>query len=229
MIQFNLLPDVKLEYIRAERMKRMVMTIAILIATAAVVISIGLYVLVNVVQKGHLANLDKDIKRDSAKLKSTPNLDKILTVQNQLVSLPTLHQKKPNSSRFIGYLAQLTPAEAHVSQTNLDFSTNTVTLDGTAKSLEIVNKFVDTLKFTKYTAGDGTEQKPAFSAVVMTSFGVDEKGATYQLSFTFDPLVFDNTKTVTLVTPKIVSTRSATEKPTDLFQPSTQNNGQTGQ
>ncbi len=218
MIQFNLLPDVKLEYIRARRMKRMVVGLAMIASAVSLALFIGLFVIVNVVQKQHISNLTKDIEEGVAKLQEIPEIDKVLTIQNQLGSLTTLHEDKPATSRTLGYLGQLTPNKASIATTEVDFEAGTITLTGTADSLVTVNKFADTLKFTTYTVGDGTEQKSAFSEVVLTSFGVDDDGANYELSFKFDPEIFKNTQEVKLSVPNIVSTRSQTEKPTDLFQ-----------
>lgn len=218
MIQFNLLPDVKLEYIKARRSKRMVLMIATGVTGASLLIFIGMFMVVNVLQPKHISDLNKDIAKDTATLKAIPDVNKILTVQNQLTSLTALHDQKPISSRTITYLEQLTPAKATIGDTKVDFAAHTITLTGGADALSTVNKFVDTLKFTDYTVAGQTDAKRAFSDVVLTSFSTGEKGVTYQLSFSFDPVIFDGTKQVTLVVPKIISTRSETEKPSDVFQ-----------
>lgn len=224
-VQFNLLPDVKLEYIKARRMKRMVMGVSVIVAGITLAIFIGLFLLVNVVQKSHIANLNSDIEQKSSELQSKPDIDKIITIQNQLNSLTALHENKPQASRTIKYLTLLTPSEATVSQVTVSFEEDTMTIDGDANKLETVNKFADTLKFTTYKVeGSDTEPQNAFSEVVLESFGVTEEGATYQLSMKFNPEIFDNTKKVELIVPDIISTRSQTEKPEDLFQSSGESN-----
>ena len=219
MIQFNLLPDVKVEYIKARRSKRMVLMISIGIASVSLLFFIGLFSVVNILQTKRISDLSKDIKKDTATLQAIPNLDKILTVQNQLSSLTALHDQKPTTSRLFDYLVKLTPAQATISSVKLDFPAgNTLNITGNADALSTVNKYVDTLKFTTYTIDDQTEAKKAFSDVVLTSFSTGEKGVSYQISMVFDPIIFDGTKKVTLVVPRIISTRSETEKPADLFQ-----------
>lgn len=215
MIQFNLLPEVKLEYIRASRTKRLVMTIAVLAGAASLSIMAILLMTVFVFQKQHMNNVTSDIKKYSSDLKSTQDLDKILTIQNQLNSLSSIHVTKPDVTRIIPYVKQVTPAAASISSLNVDFGTNTMTITGTADTLVTVNKYVDTLKFTHYSNGDNSPE--AFSDVVLTSFGRAEKGASYTISLTFDPIIFDNTKTIALTVPNIISTRSTTEKPSVLF------------
>lgn len=219
MIQFNLLPDVKLEYIKARRSKRMVLLTATGVTAVSLLFFVGLFLVVNVLQTKHINDLNNDIKKHTATLQSIPNLDKILTVQNQLGSLTTLHEQKPITSRMITYLGQLTPAQATISNVNLDYTASTINITGAADALSTVNKFVDTLKFTTYTV-DGSTPKKAFSNVVLTSFATADKGVTYQITMSFDPVIFDGTKDVKLVVPKIISTRSETEKPSDLFQQS---------
>lgn len=220
MIQFNLLPDVKLEYIKAKRTKHMVTLVAGAVTALAVFIFVLLFIVVNVVQKQHIANLDKDIQEDISYLQQVPDLAKVLTVQNQLAALPELHNQKPKVSRLYNYLIQLTPSKASIAEIQVDFAANTMTISGSANKLQTVNKFVDTLKFTEYQ----TDQtiKP-FTNVVLTDFAVSEddtsgKKATYQIDLTFDPIIFNGTVDGSLQVPKIISTRSITEKPSDLFE-----------
>ncbi|MCA9333450.1 hypothetical protein KC963_00195 [Candidatus Saccharibacteria bacterium] len=228
MIQFNLLPDVKIEYIHAERVKRSVILVASIVAGVAFAIFLMLFISVNFLQKQHLNNLNKDIARDTAQLQAIPDIDKILTVQNQLNSLTSLHEAVPATSRLMPYLGQVTPAQASISDVEVDFTANTMKISGSTDSLVTVNKFIDTLKFTTYTTNLDSEPKNAFTNVVLSSFAVDEDSVTYQISLQFDPQIFNNTVQVTLNVPKTVTTRSETEKPSDLFQAPTQTNG-TGQ
>lgn len=218
MIQFNLLPDVKLEYIRTSRTKRLVMTIAVLVGAIALALLVILLMTVLVFQKQHMNHVTNDIKKYSNDLKSTQDLDKILTIQNQLNSLSSIHETKPDVTRIIPFVKQVTPAAASISSLNVDYGTNLMTITGTADTLVTVNKYVDTLKFTKYSSG--TDSTDAFSDVVLTSFGRADEGASYTITLMFDPIIFDNTKTITLTVPNIISTRSTTEKPSVLFDSS---------
>ncbi len=225
MIQFNLLPDVKVEYIKARRSKRMVLLVSAGVTALSLVVFAGLFLVVNVFQVKHIKDLNKDIKTYTSSLHDVPNLDKILTVQNQLTSLTSLHDAKPATSRLLGYLSQVTPAKATISSVKVDFTNNSIGLSGNADSLSTVNAYVDTLKFTSYTVAGSGETKKAFSDVVLSSFSSSDKGASYQITATFDPMIFNGTKQVTLVVPKITSTRSETEKPTDLINQPTPKTG----
>ncbi|HSX07993.1 MAG TPA: hypothetical protein VLG11_03820 [Candidatus Saccharimonadales bacterium] len=219
MVQFNLLPDVKLQYLRARRQEQLV----ILISTAAIIAGVAVVVLllgvVYGVQRKNLSDLNKDIKTNSQQLQSTQDLNKILTIQNQLNALTGLHDKKAVVTRLGGFLSQLTPTQATISKLDVDFNKNTITANGDAVSVDVVNTFADTLKFATYSIpSSGTSSKAAFSQVV-TNLSRDKKGATYTITASFDPAIFSETSDgVTLNVPQIISTRSVVEQPTALFQ-----------
>src|SRR3979411_1883627 len=100
MVQFNLLPDVKIQYLKARRQEHLVVLISTFATIAGIAIVLILLSTVYVVQKKNLSDLNRDIKTDSQQLQATPNLDKILTVQNQLKALPSLHDQKPVVTRL---------------------------------------------------------------------------------------------------------------------------------
>lgn len=217
MIQFNLLPDVKLEYLRAERARRLVIGISIIVSAVAVALLLALVVTTSL-QRKRLTNLTATIKSESKKIEGQPDLNKILTIQNQLSSLTTLHQGKPAVSRLGDYLSETTPANANINNLTIDFNQHQMTITGTADSLATVNQYVDTLKFTTY-SDDSTKNQPAFSNVVLSSFGVTQHEADYTITLSYDPNIFDITQNVKLtVPPNKVTTRSALEQPTNLFK-----------
>jgi len=224
MIQFNLLPDVKLEYIRARRTKHSVLLIASLVAGASLSVMIILFLAVNGLQKKHLSDINKDIKTYTKKLESTTDLGKVLTIQNQLKSLPALHNQKPVTSRLFVYISQIIPAQISIASMDVDYAAHTMQFEGSADSLATVNTFVDTLKFTTYSTKDGSiTAKNAFSSVVLSSFSRSDKEANYTVTLTFNQDIFDSSKDVIMtVPPGKITTRSETEKPADLFKPADQ-------
>ncbi len=218
MIQFNLLPDIKMEYIRAKRARRNVTLIAFIVCSVSIGIFVLFFVSVNVVQKRHLANLSQDIVDSEQDLKSFGDLDKILTIQNQLNSLTDLHDSKPVVTRFYNYLPQLVPAETPeqnltLSEASLNFEESTIYFKGAANSLKTINKFIDTLKFTTFSS-EGSEQVNAFSNVVL-EFSTENGENTFEIKLAFDPLIFDSREKISLKVPKIITTRSETEKPNE--------------
>lgn len=217
-IQFNLLPDIKIEYLKARRQQHLVVLVSVLTSIAFVAIFVLLISFVFGLQKKNISDLNGDIKSASNELNSTKDLTKILTVQNQLNVLPGLHDKKILSSRLYDYLSQVTPTDASIAKINVDYALFTIVVSGKGKDLATVNKYVDTVKFTKYNTKADKTEKNAFSEVVLQSFSVDKDGVTYDIGFKFDPLIFDATQTVKLTVPQIISTRSEVDKPAALFQ-----------
>lgn len=217
MIQFNLLPEVKLQYLKAERTSRLVISGSVLVGAVAVIVTV-LLLSTTILQRKHLSDLDANIKVSSAKITGQTNLDKVLTVQNQLESLTALHAGKPAASQLTTYLNQVTPASVNLNNLSIDFTQQTVTLSGTADSLASINQYVDTLKFTTYTSTNVTKSTPAFSNVVLSSFGLSTHEASYTISLSYDKNIFDITQTVHLKVPQQVTTRSQLDQPTDLFQ-----------
>ncbi len=219
MIQFNLLPDIKQQYLKAQRQKHLVVFFSTIAAIATIALFVIMLLVVQVWQKKSISDLNSDIKKYSNQLSSTDDINKILTVQNQLASLTTLHDQKAVASRLFDYTTQTTPAAATISKLNLDFAQNTINISGSADSLATVNTYVDTLKFTTFKAvGDSTKEGNAYSQVVLSTFARTSKDTTYTITATFDPTIFNGTSEVSLTVPKITTTRSATEQPTDLFK-----------
>jgi len=217
MIQFNLLPDIKIAFIKAQRLKRIVMVVASGVTAVSVLILI-VFLTVTQLQSKHIANLDKDVKGLRSGLESTPDLNKILTIQNQLNNLTALHEKKPYVSRLTDFLPQITLVQVKYAKIELNIAESVIKFTGSSDSLKTTNQFIDTLKFTNFQL-EGEADKAAFSDVVLTTFGRDERGASFEITIKFDPSIFDNTKKITIKVPVGVTTRSVTEKPGSLFAP----------
>lgn len=213
MIQFNLLPDVKIALIKAQRQKRLLISLSTIISIAAVVIMVVLFVFANFMQKKNINDLTKDISTESKNLMATENLNKILTVQNQLSKIDTLHADKVQAKKVFEYIQQVTPANVSVTQLDVDFDASTISLTGKAESLAAVNTYADSLKFTEYTVGgDNNDSKRAFSSVVLASFSRNDNTNSYTITLSFDPLIFTE-KEVQLKIPQMNTSRSNTERP----------------
>jgi hypothetical protein len=219
MIQFNLLPDIKIEYLRARRQKHLVLLSSISATIVCLVVLSILLSIVFVLQRKNIADLSKDIDDTSSQLRGTADLDKMLSVQNQVKALTTLHDAKPVVSRQFSFISQATPTGANISRLRTDYATKSMTISGSADSLVTVNVFADALKFATYHTAKQTDvEKKAFPSVVLTSFGRDNKGASYTITLSFDMTIFSELDEVTLTIPKKITTRSQTEQPSALFQ-----------
>lgn len=222
-MQLNLLPAVKMEYIKAQRARRLVLTMSVLVTVASVALLL-LLLSVEGLQKKHLNDLSKDIASESSKLQHEPQIDKMLTVQNQLGSLTGLHASEPSAAQVFNYLNQVTPANVSITDFNIDFTKQTAIITGTSSNLANVNQYVDTLKHASFTTSGNSTSQPAFSNVVLTSFSLNTdsgnagQAANYTISLSYDRTIFDVTKNVKLSVPNVTTTRLDVTQPTDLFQ-----------
>lgn len=222
MIELNLLPDIKLTYIKTRRTKRLVTSVAFLVGAAALIIFIFLLVYVDVVQKSKINTLNTKIDSTKSQLVGNSSLNKVLTIQKQLQTLPVIESQLPVTSRLYGYLAELIPTSLTVSSLQVSFTLNTATLSGNAKDIASVNQFVDTLKFSTFSDAQ-SKSTPAFSNVVLSSFSLSSSTGTtsqasYSVTLAFNPKIFSPTENIQLTVPSITTTRSIVNQPTDLFK-----------
>jgi Tfp pilus assembly protein PilN len=194
-IQFNLLPDLKLQYNKVQRVRKTVNSIAVLVSLASLAIFLLMLLTVDVVQKKQMSDAGKELDSLSKQLNSIPQLNTIVTVQNQLQSLPALHQSKHITSRVFTFLPQLTPASVSINKLNLDLKENTWVISGTADSQQTINSFVDTLKATTYKVGQESASTKAFPSVLESGFSINPKSVNYTISMTVDPKLFANNLT----------------------------------
>lgn len=201
MIQFNLLPEVKKEYVKTKRTKKMIMSGAIVASIVSVGVVVLLYSIVQFGQKKYISDMTEDIQQVTSDIQSTPNLEQILTVQNQLGLLTGLHEAKPETSRVFDYVAFVTPKEASIASMNIDTVGMTLKLQGKADSIATVNKYVENLKAVTYSVeaeSTGAAAKlPVYSAVT-TQLSGDNESATFSFSMTYDPTIYNNTKDIVM-------------------------------
>ena len=227
MTQFNLLPAIKLEYLKAERLRRLVISISILITIAAIVLA-GILFSWTELQKSQINSLASDIQHQGSMLRQK-NLNEILTIQNQISTLTKLHEQEPNVANLATYLYQTIPTTVSLSSLSIDFNTDTISMSGNADSLVTVNQLIDSLKFATFTVNGVAASKPPFSNIVLSDFGVAQTGssqqsttttttATFTIDLNFNSELFNNTVNVRLSVPSKVTTRSQLDQPTVLFQ-----------
>ncbi len=198
MIQVNLLPDVKREYLRAQQMKHMFTVISILTTIIAVSLLVLLFAYVQVVQPRHRTNLQKDIDSGIADLKKKNDAVKIVTVQGVLEQIPGLQDKKLITSNLFTYLTEFTPRDVSYSEIKLDLTTNTLSLSGQTTTLERANVLANNLKSASfsYKQNDATQTLKPFSNIVFSSLGKTEetqgnKNVGFQITFQIDPTMFN--------------------------------------
>ncbi len=113
MIEINLVPDVKQELLRAQKQRNIVISVAIILAIAAGAIVIIAAAYVYGAQKLMMDTANKTIDEQYATLNKVEDLDKMLTIQNQLKQISKLNASKNAGSRLYGMLNVIIPAEPH--------------------------------------------------------------------------------------------------------------------
>lgn len=202
MIQVNLLPDVKREYLRAQQVKHMFTVISILATLTTLSLLVLLFVYVQVVQPRHRANVQKDIDSSTAELKNKKDAVKIVTVQGVLEQIPGLEDKKLITSKLFGYLVEFTPREVSYSEVKLDLAANTLSLNGQTTTLERANVLANNLKSAEfaYKQDDASQKVKPFTNIVFNSLGKtdqaeDNKNVSFQITFQLDPVMFNQKTT----------------------------------
>ncbi len=203
MIEVNLIPDVKLELLKARRQQKMVISTSILIAIA----SIGIVVLMSVYAFGVQALADtlatNDIEKKSKELKGIDNLSQTLTLQAQLEKLKDIQSDKTISSRLFDVLLVVAPTgENEVDIKSVDFNDEDKIIKieaQAANGYEAMEVFKKTLEQTKFKYSiDGEAQSPINIASDISEgerqYGEDSEGGRvlrFVLSFTYADELFD--------------------------------------
>lgn len=231
MIQINLVPDLKAQHLRAQRLKQTVVSVSFVVTGVFVSLVVLLFLHVNVNQRRHSNHLNDDIANLSAQYTGVQDLSKIITVQKQLQTLPSLHADKPLMSRLAKYLSIITPASVKITNYEMLFEDNSMSISGDGKDVVSVNVFADTLKNATYKVGKDGESLPAFSNVRLDSISSTDATTAFEIFLSFDPELFKNHDTITLSVPKGDYTLSERESPsvdttkrsTDLFNEESEN------
>ena len=232
MIEINLLPNVKRELLKTRAMRNRVISISFLVggaSIAAVVVLaliLGSQIAAEAVQNGV-------IKDRNDKLMAVEDLNKVVTIQNQLTKINEQHSGKKINSRIFDVVTAVNP----VAPNNVSFSdikvnpeSKTITLEGSAvngySALETLKK---TILNTKIQTTDGDKSSEVSLTKEIkdgdTSFGENSEGKkVLQFSFSFEYaeelLAPANNGTVSVLTPtgKVDVTDSRQGIPDSLFK-----------
>lgn len=230
MIQLNLLPDLKKEFIKSQKNKGLVISSSILVTLGALGLSALLFVYVTFAQQVQIGLVTQDINSKSKELSDIPDINKYLTIQNQLASIGSLHDSKGIYSRLFDFFSVLNPSppnNINLSGAQLITTDRSVLFNGTTASFESLNVFVDTLKNANvsYTAPgtDQTTKENMFEQVFVQNSGLGRSSNKQVVSFTvraiYKESVFNAANTnVKVEVPAITTTPSATQSPVPQAQ-----------
>lgn len=201
MIELNLIPDVKQELIRAQRGRSMVISTAILAGVIALGIIALLSIYVFAVQSIRSAVADEIIKTEDKKLASVQDLNKILTIQNQLTKITELRDQTKVTSRLFDVLRGILPPAPNnvvISHLTFDALNSRIILEGQAARdfsvLEIFKKTIDGA-VVDYRVGEEENQVKLATDISTSdvSYGEDSSGSRvvrFTMSFVYPPELF---------------------------------------
>ncbi len=226
VVQLNLLPDIKKEYLQSQRTKGTLIGICIITTIAALALALIFFLLVYVVQPGLINGAQGEVDKRTKELKGITDIDKYLTVQNQLKSLPQLHEDTVAYSRMFGFLKTLNPAAPNnirLASLQVDQETKELAITGASDSFQAFTVFQDTLKnaLVSYKI-DGKDQTPTLlfdpASMIVDQQDLTRDAGKQQLSFTmrinYNDVAFSPDSTdISLNIPKIETTQSAVNAP----------------
>ncbi len=233
MLQLNLLPDVKKEFLKAQRTRNSVISICIVVS----IIFVGILVVLGLLMGGQTIQknlVTSDIKKNAATIQNTAEINQYLTVQNQLSQIDTLKADQPTYSRLFDYLQKLNPASPNnveltsvkVSSTGTTGTPDSIELQGSTKDFASLDVFKTTLQSAtiSYTKSDGEKVKdaPLFTEVVVREASISRSTDSGRVNFTievaYNPDAFDSSaKSITLTVPNKTTSDADRNAPTNVF------------
>ena len=150
MIQINLLPDLKQQFLKMRRYRQIMSIVTGVVGVVCFVMIGYLYVKTNVWQKNQKAKLEASVQTEVAKIGSDSDLNTILGIQHKLNSLQTLYDFKVPTMRAEDIVKLLLQdSYDQVNNYSFDFEEGTFQISGNSKSYEetqiIVNRFANAL------------------------------------------------------------------------------------
>ena len=236
MIEVNLIPDVKKEYLRAQRVRNMVISVSMLVAavSAGVVVVLGLGLGSMQFASGQA---DNSIKNKYKELSDKPDVNDLLTIQNQLTQIDSISSNKGVNSRIFDVLSAVNPQAPNnvaMSTVRHNAAEKTITIEGSAaggfNAVDALKKTILNTKL-KYTKDSESSDTPLSSSVTIsnTAYTEDsggEKKLTFTLSFVYpEELLSNKIKSLVSASPtgSVDATDSKTHVPDSLFEAKSSN------
>ncbi len=231
MIEINLIPDVKREYLRTRSLRNFVISMSVVVGVgmAGICVALGM---IFAVQLGGEALQDNSIREENKKLLAVADLNKTVTIQQQLDKIDQQHAAKNITSRLFDVMGAINPSapnNVRISSLQLNPAEKTITIEGSAQNgyiaLEVFKKTITNTSVLT-TISDSEEKVPLADNIIAgeTGFGENADGQrVLRFSFTFtypDQLFANSEQPVTIETPagRIDVTDSKLGVPGSIFE-----------
>ncbi|MBQ6510957.1 hypothetical protein IJI94_03290 [Candidatus Saccharibacteria bacterium] len=162
MFEINLVPDIKEQVIKAQKIRNFIFFVCMVVAAA----TIGVVLILLAIKSGqdiNMASQDGKLEKMSAKLAQYGDLDEILTLQGQLNKIDEIGQNKKVFSRVFSIIGTLLPTNADkitISELTVNLGENTFTIKGQADAGEepyidyrVLEAFKKSMSVMKYDYG----------------------------------------------------------------------------
>ncbi len=172
MFKINLIPEVKQEQLKTQKINATITSVTILVAIIMGVIVFGL-LFYNVGRKAQLSMINGDITKINEELEPYKDLE--ATVMNLETGLKEIKQILVGGPKWTGFfdeLEKVTPGDVQI--TSFDIKGNAITIDATGKEVKSIDRFVKS--FSNYKVDD----KNLFSDVVVSGYTSKEGDVTFQ-------------------------------------------------
>ncbi len=222
MIEINLVPDVKQELIKAQRVRSFVIFIAGVAGLGAVGVTVLLATYVFGAQFVRNNFADAAIASESKKLSQVEGLDNALTIQNQMTKISELHKNKKIDSRLFNVLTAIIPPapnSVNISRTVVNSKDNRITIEAQADNgfpaLEVFLKTIAATQFEYAVAGGKSKTVPLASKILDSnrSYGQDAAGRRvlrFTVNFTYPKQLFARDSSTDKFEAKIIGPTSKT-------------------
>lgn len=163
--EINLVPNIKEEMIKALKLRNFILFLCIVVASASIAIT-AIFATIAFGQQSALTSKEEMIDSLSTKLNSYSDLNKFLTIKDQLGNIATLTNNKKVMSRTFNILSALIPTGADtvtISELNIDLAGDqpTFTIDAQADAKKepfidyaVLESFKKSMQFMSYDYGN---------------------------------------------------------------------------
>lgn len=231
MIQINLIPDIKREYLRARRTRDIAISVSMIAGVASVGV-VGLLLLILGAQTGREVLADRSIDGEYEQLSSVEDLSDMVTIDNQLGLISGQHAAKSMHSRVFSILEVINPTEPNsvrFTDVSVDPAESVIVLEGNASggypAVEALAKTIENTVIESTGGSEGSSDTPLATEIIIgeTSYGrdaEDRRVLRFEMTIKYTPEVLTNQLTSVRVaspTKKIDVTDSRQRVPESLF------------
>ena len=133
MFEINLVPEVKMKMLKAQRIRNIVLFVCIAVSAASI-IAVLILLAIKGGQDIRMTVQDKELAAMSSKVDELKDLNEFITIQDQLKKLSSISENKKAASRLFGILAAIEPTADQItySELKLNLDESTITMEGQA-------------------------------------------------------------------------------------------------